>query len=227
MAMRVATRHPMAAWAVLCGMGMALVLAAGGAARGAEAAAPVPAAKPAVVDAAKDGDGGLAGLSAEEVAALRETRAMLEALAADPDESEEMRYVALEALTRIHEALNDWGRPGLAPWYLDLLATTTSGRMVSELLKGGQAAARGGQYHLGGVHEFWARVDEIVDEEGKELPRQAESARKAFLARIKEYEKQRRVPSGIKPLTLPVKRVNLTALPKPYEEPKPPAKPKK
>ena len=168
------------------------------------------------------GDGGLAELAPDDVAALREALGTLESLAADVAETEEMRVLAIAAVSRIHEALNDWGRPGLERWYLDLLGGRPTGKAGAELLKGGEAAAKGGQYHLGGVHQFWLKVDALVKEKDTALSAQGEALRKAFYARVDHFEKPRRLWASPKPMTLSARKFNMASLLKPLEEPKPP-----
>jgi len=178
---------------------------------------------PAAASAAAPGPAsGLTDLSAEDAAVLREVRDLLEPIAADPAEAEETRHLALAALDRLHEALGDWGRPGLLDWYFGLLTTTRPGRLTEALLRSGQMASRGGQYHLGGVREFWARIDALAEEQGVELTRRGESQRKTFFAKCQQFEKPRRLAASFKPLVLAVRRVNLSSQLKPYVEPKPP-----
>ena len=168
----------------------------------------------------------LAGLSPEDIQVLRQTRGFLETLVADDNENEEMRAVCLAALNRVHEALNDWGRPGLEDWYLGLLVRTRSGRLQGLLLAGGQLAAQGGRYHLGGVREFWRKVDAKVADQGKELSSQAERMRRDFLNRAATFDKPPRIVPNVKPLALQARRLNMGSQVKPYPEPKPEKPPK-
>ena len=168
----------------------------------------------------------LAGLSPEDIQVLRQTRDFLETLVADDNENEEMRAVCLAALNRVHEALNDWGRPGLEDWYLGLLVRTRSGRLQGLLLAGGQLAAQGGRYHLGGVREFWRKVDANVADQGKELNSQAERMHRDFLNRAATFDKPPRIVPNVKPMALQAPRLNVGSQVKPYPEPKPEKPPK-
>ena len=195
-----------------------LMVAVAALAGGSAAAAEMPPATP-----PPEGEQGalMAGLAAEDIQVLRQTRDFLETLVADDNENEEMRAVALAGLNRIHEALNDWGRPGLEDWYLGLVGRTKSGRLQALLLAGGQLAAQGGRYHLGGVREFWRKVDAMLADQGKELSSQAERMRKDFLNRAATFDKPPRIVPNVKPMALQVHRLNVAPLVKPYPEPKP------
>jgi hypothetical protein len=172
-------------------------------------------------------DGGLVDLSADEVAALHEAAAFFKPLVADEHESEETRIQALAALDRVHEALNDWGRPGLVDWYLGLVRNTNSGHMIEVFLKSGQSAARAGQCHLGGVHEFWRRIDEMAAERGNDFQARADRVRKAFDGLTKSLDRSRSLTVSLKPVVVSVKRFNMAGLLKPIAEPKPEPPPKK
>jgi hypothetical protein len=191
------------------------VLAAG--AGPAHAAAPAPAA-----DAKDIGTGGLAALSAEEVQALREARQVVREIADDEAEEEEARVQAIRAFTRINEALAGWGNPALLAWYLDMLARAQSPRIQEALVIGGQAAAKGGAYHLGGVREFWRQVD--AQARAKPLGDPAERVRREFQRIAGELGKPRKAAPDVKPLVLQPVKLNLKNALQPYPEEKKPAK---
>jgi len=210
--MRMAARS----WRI--GLAAALLLAAG-----AVSAAPQSA------EVQVDVRAGRADLSVDDVRSLREVGQIAEELAADYMESEELQAQALAAVRRVHEALGDWDRPGLADWYFGLLVKARTGRIQEIILKDGQAAARGGQHHLGGVREFWAKVDALETETGKNFGGTGDKARKAFETRTEQLEKKRALPPSVKPILVPVHKVNMAVLLKPIDEPKPekPAPPPK
>lgn len=204
-----------------CGVFLAaawIAVSAAGAALGAQAA---PAA--AAGEAAR-----LAELTPEDVQALAEARDYLQDMAADEGENDYVRAEAIQALNRVHEALGDWGRPGLADWYGRLLLSEKAKRFLSPVLAGAQAAARGGRYHLGGVREFWRRLDAALQAGGEPVDRQIENARKALENRTSRFEKP---PQGVarrlKPLLLKVQKMNVGRLLKPYPVPGEPEKGRK
>lgn len=160
-------------------------------------------------------------LSAADAAVLREAVAQIEPIAASSAETDDTRCQALAALERLHEALGDWDRPGLSDWYMDMIKQAR-GRFLDELLKGGQTAARGGRYHLGGAHDFWVGVLALVEEQGPEAVARVEKIHKGFESRIVAFDKPRRAGlPNLKPLAIAVRRYNVTALLKPLAEPKP------
>ena len=164
-------------------------------------AAPVPAA-PATAPAAKamvEGTGGLAELAPDNVKALRKASALVRGIAADETEDDASRIQALRALARMCEALSAWGTPGLAAWYLDLLATTKSPAIQEHLLIGGQAAARGGAYHLGGVREFWRQVDALAADPAKPVAAQADRYHKEFDRLTAAFDKPPKLAPKLRP----------------------------
>jgi len=185
---------------------------------GALPALPAPSAAPAAQQ-------NLSDLSAEDAAAIREAMALIEPIAMDPAEGDETRTRAVEALERLHEALGDWNKPGLLDWHVGLLCQAR-GRFAEVLLKSAQIAARSGQYHLGGVREFWTKMDAMAADQQVDAVA-VERSHKSFDTRMAPFEKARHgSPAGLKPLSLTVKRYNLAAQLKPIPEPKP-VKPKK
>jgi hypothetical protein len=192
-------------------------------AAGAALAAPQPA------DAQVDAAAARADLTPDDVKSLREVGKIAEDLAADCMESEELQAQAFAALRRVHEALGDWNRPGLEDWYLGLLTKVRTGRLQDITLKDGETAARGGRYHLGGAREFWAKVDALEVEIGKNFGGAGGKARKAFETRTEQLAKKRASSPNVKPILVSVHKVNMAYLLKPIPEPKPekPAPPPK
>lgn len=167
-----------------------------------------------------DGKGGLAELSPQEATMLRQTRTVLDEMAADDRESEEVRAGAVADLEHVHEALNDWARPDLVDWYQRLLAKAVTPRLQYELVKGAEAAAKAGQYHLGGVRAFWASADAKAKERGKDLGYSLLRARKGFELVCAKLEKSRPAPLAVRPLAIPERKSNLAAILKPIDETK-------
>lgn len=130
--------------------------------------------------AAAEGDGGLAGLSPDDVTALREARDALERIVADEGHSDHLRRDAALGLSRIHEALNDWGRAGQLDWYLSLLARPQPGGLQAALAEGAQSAARAREPHFGSVRGFWRALDALAREKHISISDETERVRKQF-----------------------------------------------
>ena len=104
-----------------------------------------------------DGRGGLAGLTPNNVEALRPLRETLKQLATDPREPPDNHRRALAALARVHEALDDWGQDGQIEWCLHLMEDS---KRIGDLLTPlAVAAAKGGTDHLGGVRLLLDRLE--------------------------------------------------------------------
>ena len=197
----------------------AIVLVAAGVGETATRRAPQPPA------AASPGSSAASEFTADDAAALREAEPLLEQVVLDAVESDETRADAAVVLQRVHEMLNDWNRPGLLDWYLDALASCRKGRLLGQLVKGGQAAGKAGAYHLGGVREFWRKMDEMAAQRGDDLGAEVPRLRKSFDADAAKLEKPVRGPA-VKPLVLIPRRFNVSTLLKPIAEPKTPAAPR-
>ena len=168
-----------------------------------------------------DGEGGLAELSAEEIRVLREARAVLERFAADVGEQDRVRRDALEALQRVHEALNDWGMAGQQDWYLNLLVSVRQNGLHSTLIAGGQTSAKARRYHLGSVHEYWRRLDSLLAARAAPPSREIENTRKAFDKTVDDLGTAHSLVPNIKPIPLPVSKPAVTPKPKPSPATKP------
>ncbi len=187
-----------------------------------------------------DGDGGLAGLSADDAAALREARGALESLAADEGQPEHLRRDAAAGLNRIHEALNDWGKEGQLDWYLAVLSHPLPGHLQGVLVLGAQSAAKARQPHLGGVHEFWRTMDTLSSATAGSSSRagqstvgpadrgtakavsisgESENVRRQFHACIDHLAQQSWSSSPLHPFELKIPPIDLRDL-KPLAEPK-------
>ncbi len=128
------------------------------------------------------GEGGLAGLSAEDLTALRRVRDGAKLYARDPWVRGYIRQHALSALQRMNEALDGWGEPGLKEWYLQIaLAKGAEDNDIAELsLVGAQAAARGTALHLGGVNAFWQEIDAWRTAQGVKSTKRMEHIEASF-----------------------------------------------
>ncbi len=166
-----------------------------------------------------DGDGGLAGLSSDDVAALREARQALERLVADAAQHETLRRDAAIGLNRIHEALNDWGKEGQLAWYFGQLSQNLPGPFQAVLVLGAQSAAKARQPHFGGVREFWRTLDALARQKGVAISAEAERVRKQFEAAADHLSGQSWISSPLRPFEVKIPPLDLRDL-KPFPEPK-------
>ena len=165
-----------------------------------------------------DGDGGVAGLSADDVAALREARDALELIVADEGQSDHLSRDAALGLNRIHEALNDWGRAGQLDWHLAQLSRSLPGGLQAALVEGAQSAAKAREPHLGGVREFWRTFDALTREKQTGLSAEAERVRKQFEAAADHLSKQSWISSPQRTFEVKLPAIDLRGL-KPLPEP--------
>jgi hypothetical protein len=166
-----------------------------------------------------DGDGGLAALSADDVAALRDARGALERLVADEGQPEPLRREAAAGLGRIHEALNDWGKEGQLDWYLAQLSRNLPGHLQGVLALGAQSAAKARQAHFGGVTEFWRRLGSLAQARKVSVSGEAENIRRQFEACTDQLAKQSWISSPLKTFAISIPPIDLRDL-KPLPEPK-------
>ena len=207
------TRH---ARLVLLGMVGVLPLLRGAAVHAAQAAPPGTRTGPAL----PDGDGGLVGLAAGEVAVIRQARQIARGLVQSPHEPSWIRNEAAAALKRLHEALNDWGRPGQLEWYLERILHEPDPGVRRTLVGGAMAAAKARQPHLGGVRALWRTLDALAEEDPKLLAKDIDYDRRY----VADTETALRplgtlVPRQLRPYHLPTPQLDLSAL-VPYPEPK-------
>ena len=109
-----------------------------------------------------DGDGGRAGLTREQVVTIRRARDEVKTLIESPHEPSWIRRDAAAALQRLHEALNDWGRPGQLEWYIARILHARDPQVRRSLISGAMAAAKARQLHFGGVRTFWRKLDTLA-----------------------------------------------------------------
>jgi hypothetical protein len=112
--------------------------------------------------------GGLSGLSTNDLAAVRHVRDAAQILVADPLLPLKVRDPAVRALQRANEALDGWGTPGQLEWYRrrlfnsaiqPLIGDPASELVALTLLDEAVAAARDRSLHLGGMRAFWNEVE--------------------------------------------------------------------
>jgi len=154
------------------------------------------------------GQGGLSGIDDASLATLRKVRDATELYGGDPLVYPEYRRSGLKALIRVTSALDGWGAPGQKDWYLQR-ALGLDGLPEPDndtgglILAGAELAARGRDYHLGGIHALWDEID--ADCAANSIPsnKSSDGVRKQFdnlcaqLARI-SFPQQ-----SIHPLTIP------------------------
>jgi hypothetical protein len=167
-----------------------------------------------------DGDGGLAGLSAEDVEALRQAREALRRIVADAREHHTVRRDAAIALGRVHEALNDWGRAGQLEWYVGQIQQNPPEAVQAALAIDAQAAAKARQHHFGGVHEFWRKLEGLTRSQKMRLARETERARGAFRDCVTYLAKKGGAPPPLKTWKLTIPSLDVRSLLKPVDEPK-------
>jgi hypothetical protein len=154
---------------------------------------------------ADEGQGGLADLSAQDVAALREARQWLQERILDPNQPQPQRRQEIDALARIHEALADWGTEGQADWYFQTMTTFDNESLRDLLAALAEASAKGPVCHLAGVRAFWQQVDA---KQGGELPVYLRAAHNRFVRMTREWEKPAKPTAGLLPLKTSTARLD-------------------
>lgn len=149
------------------------------------------------------GEGGLAGLGAEELAALRHVRDAAKLYASDPGVEPRMRNAALFALQRANEALDDWGGAEQKDWYLHLVIGTDNPFQTDPALTGAQAAAKGRALHLGGITAFWNEIDASCAARGIEPTPAMANARRQLTTTTNALGRLESKPPVSKPLQKP------------------------
>jgi hypothetical protein len=149
------------------------------------------------------GEGGLAGLGAEELAALRHVRDAAKLYAGDPSVDSRLRQPAIAALQRANEALDDWGGAEQKDWYLHRVIEADKPSQTDSLWTGAQAAAKGRALHLGGITAFWNEVDARCAAQGIEPAPPMVNSRRQFTTTTNALGRLESKPPASKPLQKP------------------------
>jgi tetratricopeptide (TPR) repeat protein len=126
------------------------------------------------------GNGGLAGLGAAELTALRQVGDAARLYGGDARLRPDLRRAALLALQKTNTALDDWGEKGQKDWYLELALAFDDPGVDEASFIGAQSAARDRSPHFGGVHAMWNDVDAYCAAHNPKSSRGMESARHDF-----------------------------------------------
>lgn len=140
------------------------------------------------------GEGGLTGLSADDLQVLRKVRDAARLYAEDSFIPTDVRIPAFAALCRSNDALDDWGAPGQTDCYLRLFkqvleAQKASGFQVDQfpylvlegkLLESAQVSAKSRALHLGGIHGLWKALDAYCAAQGIKSTQAMKNARIQF-----------------------------------------------
>lgn len=127
-----------------------------------------------------EGEGGQAGLSADDLAALRHLLDAAKLYAGDPWVHAEQRRGGLIAMQRANDALDNWGAAGQKEWYLQILFNTEEPNLVDLSLAGAMGAAKGRALHLGGLYALWNEIDAYCAARGIAPHRARDGARSQF-----------------------------------------------
>ena len=149
------------------------------------------------------GEGGLAGLGAEELAALRHVRDAAKLYAGSAGLDSRMRLPGITALQRANEALDEWGGAEQKDWYVRLALEADKSFQTDPFWTGAQAAAKARALHLGGVTALWNEVDAICAASGIEPTPAMANAHKQFLSTTGSFGRLESKPPVSKPLQKP------------------------
>lgn len=145
-------------------------------------------------------DGGIVALPADQQKSLLELGSGLEALAGSQLEDANFQREVLWGLTRVHVALCDWGATGQAEFFEGLILSDRAGQIQTEAYGCAQAAARGGDLHLGGVILFWQAIEAKLDAGAFTKSVQARQSRAQFEATLRFFEKPPQLTPKLQPL---------------------------
>jgi len=147
------------------------------------------------------GSGGLAGIPPDQLAQIKELLPRLEEMAQSWRRPED-RKEAIAAITRSHEALCDWGAPGVKEWYIgQVLISSPDVRKI--LIDGALASARAGELHLAGLKQFQADVAGAAEKLGMKLPPEDIPGRDIIKNLIEPLEKSRDLKPKLPPFPPP------------------------
>ena len=146
------------------------------------------------------GEGGLAGLSADDLAALHKVRDACLLYALDPWVHGNLRHHSFLVLPRIDTALDNWGVAGQADWYLQHALNRDN---PNQILPCVLAAARGRVLHFGGVYAVLNEIDAQLAAKGPKQTNGMEKARAQFGAVCYELNRAHTKAPLFKLLTKP------------------------
>lgn len=150
------------------------------------------------------GEGGMAGLSAEDITALRKVRDAAKLYVQDPWVNGRIRYNFRRALQRSNDALDNWGEAGQKEWYLQLAFTKGAVNVDDGLLEGAQAAARCRSLHFGAVYGVRKQIDAYCVAQGiKPTDGMVRSSGADFKALCAALQQIRFEEGNLKPLKSP------------------------
>jgi len=148
-------------------------------------------------------EGGLAGLGAEDLAALKKMRDAAKLYAGDIYLQAAQRRVAFGVLERTNDALDAWSAAE-KKWYIEI--SNRSERFLDwpTVYMCIQTAARDRALHFGGTRAFWAGIDaEKPEDKGAESAKGMATARKAFDGVCAMLDKIAVLKSVLNPLKKP------------------------
>lgn len=149
------------------------------------------------------GEGGLAGLSAGDLSALRHLLDAAKLYAADPWLRPDQRRCALLAMQRSNDALDNWGGPGQKEWYLQIVSSAEDPGVASYSLSGAIGAAKGRALHLDGIQSFFNDLDAWCASRNIGPTDPMVKARKQWATVCVNLNKNSPQKSNLKPLTSP------------------------
>jgi tetratricopeptide (TPR) repeat protein len=121
-------------------------------------------------------EGGLAGIDAGDLDALRKLRDAAALYVADPFLRIELRRTALPAMERANDTLDAW-TANREEWFLDIARRAGGPYLDMFLYQGAQMAARDRALDFGGARAFWARIDADCAARGVKPPQGMIAAR--------------------------------------------------
>lgn len=151
----------------------------------------------------KPGEGGMASLSADDLAALRSARDGAKLYVEDPWVSRRIRDLSQVVLVRTSNALDDWGGPGQTEWYLQLVFVKDVDNPDYGLLTAAQAASRCRGLNLGGVYGVRKQIDAFCAAQGRKPTEGMKRTGDEFKATCDFLKQIRFQPIDLRPLNNP------------------------
>jgi len=147
------------------------------------------------------GEGGLAGLTPDDLAALRKVREASLLYAGDPGVHDNLRFHAFLALRKTNDALDNWGIAGQKEWFFQYAFEYGN---LESVLPGLLAAARGRALNFGGDYPVLAEIAaRLAAGKGPKQPNGIEKAREQFNQMIDPLQKINFPKSALSPLKQP------------------------